>query len=72
MARLTPDIASRELNPEFYDKDKRFAAQFLGITIWTVDRYVHLKTLPHIKLNNRLVRFRLSDLIAFAESQRVA
>jgi len=68
MAQKQPDNP----NTEPYDKTKRFAAQFLGVTVWTIDRYVMDRKVPHIKLNNKLVRFKLSDLIAFAEGQRVA
>ena len=57
---------------EPYNKTKRDAAQFLGVTVWTIDRYIKERKVPHIKLNNHLVRFRISDLIQFAEKQRVA
>ena len=55
-----------------YNLTKVDAAQFLGIKVTTVDRWVMDKKLPHIKLHGRLVRFRLADLIKFAEKQRVA
>jgi excisionase family DNA binding protein len=57
---------------EPYDKTKQDAAKFLGVTVWTIDRYIQKRKVPHIKLNNHLVRFRLSDLVQFAEKQRVA
>ncbi|HZF24003.1 MAG TPA: helix-turn-helix domain-containing protein [Burkholderiales bacterium] len=55
-----------------FDKTKRDAAEFLGVTVSTIDRYVRKRKVPHIKLNNHLVRFRISDLVKFAEKQRVA
>ncbi len=57
---------------EPYDKTKRDAAEFLGVTVWTIDRYMKSRNMPHIKLANHLVRFRSSDLVEFAERQRVA
>ncbi len=72
MAQTQLEKPGQELNREFYDKDKRFVAQFLGVSIWTVDRLVLNGSIPHIKLNHRLVRFKVSDLISYMESQRVA
>lgn len=72
MTQVKPDKSFQQLDPERYDKTKRFAAEFLAVSVFTIDRYVLDRKLPHIKLNNRLVRFKLSDLVAFAESQRVA
>ena len=57
---------------EPYNKNKRFAAKFFGVSVYAVDRWVIDRTIPHIKLNNRLVRFRLSDLRRHAEERRVA
>lgn len=70
MAQIKPDKA-RSSNAEPYDLTKKDAAAFFGLSIWTVDRYIVDRKLPFIKLNNRLVRFRLSDLIRFAEGQRM-
>jgi hypothetical protein len=70
MRRIEAD--QTHLSQEPYDKDKRFAAGFLGVSRFSIDRYVCKRKLPHIKLNNRLVRFRVSDLVSFAERQRVA
>jgi len=53
-------------------KTKREAAEFLGVTVWTIDRYMKDRKLPHYKLAGHLVRFRMSDLIRFAEKDRVA
>jgi len=60
MTQVKPDKARQKPDPEPYDKDKNFAAAFLGVTVFTIDRYVIDRKLPHIKLNNRLVRFKLS------------
>jgi predicted site-specific integrase-resolvase len=57
---------------EPYDKTKRDAAAFLGVTVWTIDRYIKKRKVPYVKINNYSVRFRLSDLVQFAERQRVA
>jgi predicted site-specific integrase-resolvase len=57
---------------EPFDKTKQDAARFLGVTVWTIDRWIMAQKVPHIKLNNHLVRFRISDLVKFAEKQRVA
>jgi excisionase family DNA binding protein len=62
--------AERAQDP--FNKTKLDAAEFLGVKVATIDRWVIDRKLPHIKLNNRLVRFRLSDLVQFAEKQRVA
>ena len=72
MRQDKPDKPSQGTAPEFYDRDKRFVAQFLGLSPFTVDRYVLAGEIPHIKLRNRLIRFKISDLVKFAESQRVA
>jgi hypothetical protein len=66
------NVKHQALDPEPYNKTKRFAADFLGVELCTINQYVSRRQLPHIKLNNKLVRFKLSDLIRFAEKQRVA
>ena len=50
---------------------KADAAEFLGIRMATVNKWVMSRKLPHVKLG-KLVRFRQSDLSQFAENQRVA
>ncbi len=69
-AAMKPKKAERI--QDAYNLTKPDAAQFLGVKVTTVDRWVMSRKLPHIKLNGRLVRFRLSDLIEYAEKQRVA
>lgn len=73
MAQRKPEKAnSFRPDTDPYNLTKKFAAEFLGVSQWTIDRYVLDRKLSHVKLNNHLVRFRLSDLIQFAEKQRVA
>jgi excisionase family DNA binding protein len=64
--------AHRSANAEPYNKTKRDAANFLGVSVYSIDRYVIDRRIPHVKLLGRLVRFKESDLVAFAEKQRVA
>ena len=66
------NAASAESSSEPYNLTKRDAARFFGVSPYTVDRYVLDRKLSFVKLNGKLVRFRLSDLVAFAEQQRVA
>jgi excisionase family DNA binding protein len=63
---------AEQIPEEPYNLTKIDAAEFLGIKVTTVNKWVIDRKLPHIKLHGRLVRFRRSDLVRFAEDQRVA
>ena len=55
--------ASRFLN-------KREVAEYLGISIYTVDVWVSQKRIPHIKLGRRVL-FDSSDIDKWMEEQKV-
>jgi excisionase family DNA binding protein len=48
------------------------AARFLGVPIGTVYGWVHRKTIPHLRLGDRLVRFDREALTQWLESHKVA
>jgi predicted DNA-binding transcriptional regulator AlpA len=49
-------------------KDKKFTARFFAVSLGTVDRWVSQGRGPrYIKVGN-LVRFRMEDLVAFADA----
>lgn len=52
--------------------DKREAAQYLGLSVRTVDYYIQKRLLPFYKIGGKTVRFKLSDLDAALERFRVA
>jgi excisionase family DNA binding protein len=56
-------------NNTSYLKNKQFAAEFLGVSVATVDRWVmNGRGGPrHVKIGN-LVRFRPEDLQSFVEA----
>jgi excisionase family DNA binding protein len=43
----------------------RDVAERMGVSEWTVYRWVTTKRLPCIKLSNRVLRFNLSDIEAY-------
>lgn len=49
-------------------KDKQFAADFYGVSVAKVDRWVMNGDGPRFVEIGRHVRFRYEDLIAFAEA----
>jgi len=61
-----------EKSGEQYLKDKKAAAQFLGVSVATINRWITEKRggPVHIKIGN-LVKFLPEDLMAFVESRRV-
>jgi excisionase family DNA binding protein len=56
-------------NPELLDY--RGAAEFLGLSEFTLRRYVSLRRLPFIKVGAKLVRFEPARLLDWIDSQRV-
>ncbi|TFH50686.1 MAG: DNA-binding protein [Methanothrix sp.] len=56
-------------NPDLLDY--REAAEFLGLSEFTLRRYVSMRRLPFIKVGAKLVRFEPARLLAWIESQRV-
>jgi len=47
------------------------AADFLGLSEYTLRRYVSLGMLPHVKLGPKLVRIKPAELIAWLDSRAV-
>jgi excisionase family DNA binding protein len=47
-------------------------AALLGVARKTVYGWVYAKTIPHVKFGRSVLRFRLSDIEAWAESRAVA
>jgi excisionase family DNA binding protein len=52
--------------------DYRGAAAFVGLSEYTLRRYVSNGRLPHVKLGLKLVRFEPDALRRWVESHRVA
>jgi len=51
--------------------DYSTAADFVGLSEYTLRRYVSMGRLPHIKLGSKLVRFEPERLRQWVESRRV-
>jgi len=51
-----------------YLRNKRYAARFFGVSLWTIDRWVAANRIPYVKLHGHLIRFRPEDLVAFIEA----
>ena len=51
--------------------NKREIADYLGVTIWTIDSWVSCRRIPHLKVGGRLVRFDLSEVLEWLKTQRV-
>ena len=51
--------------------DYRAAAQYLGLSEYTLRRYVSRKLVPHVKLGLKLVRFKPETLRAWLEEHSV-
>ncbi len=52
--------------------DYAAAADFIGLSEYTLRRYVSLGKLPYVKLGAKAVRFEPDQLTAWVESQRHA
>lgn len=52
--------------------DENAAADLLGVEPRTIRLWRRCRGLPHYKLTRKIVRFKESDLIQWAESHRVA
>jgi excisionase family DNA binding protein len=50
--------------------DYRGAAEFIGLSEFTLRRYVSHRKIPFVKLGEKAVRFEPSQLISWVESQR--
>ncbi|MGD0826594.1 MAG: helix-turn-helix domain-containing protein [Desulfobaccales bacterium] len=48
------------------------AAQFLGVSPYTLRRYVALRLIPFTRIGKRLVRFQMSALESYLARQTVA
>ena len=60
----------RSYASEPYNLTQRDAARFLKLSLSTIGRYVREGKMPHVRLNNRTVRFRMSELVEFAERSK--
>jgi hypothetical protein len=49
--------------------NKAQCAAFLGIKIRTLDKYVHEKRIPFIRLSQKLVRFHVGDVLFALRNQ---
>jgi len=54
-------------NESSYLKDKRYAARFLGVSIYTIDRWVMNGVGPRFIRVGKQVRFKPEDLADFVE-----
>ena len=50
--------------------DYKAAATFVGLSEYTLRRYVSMRRLPFIKVGAKLVRFEPARLLRWIESQR--
>ena len=51
--------------------DYKSAAAYLGLSEFTLRRYVSLGFIPYLKLGPKLVRFNIQDLEKWLESRKV-
>ena len=51
--------------------DYREAADFIGLSEYTLRRYVSMGKIAHVKLGSKLVRFEPDSLRRWVESRRV-
>ncbi len=58
--------------PENTRVNYKGAAEYLGLSEFTLRRYVSLGFVPHLKLGPKLVRFNIQDLDKWLESRKVA
>lgn len=62
-------IVNNKDDAEFLNS--RQAAAFLGVSVDTIYSWVFHRSVPHYKLQNKLLRFKKTDLIQFMEGMRV-
>ncbi len=49
----------------------RQAATFLGVPVGTLYAWVHTRTIPHVRLGPRLVRFSRANLLAWVDARAI-
>jgi len=73
MTPMTPSTtteADQILEQTAYNRDERFVARFYGVDVETVRGWRKRGTGPRCrKINGKLIRYSLSDLISWGESQ---
>ena len=47
------------------------AAEVLSVTPRTIREWTSLKKIPHVKITSRCVRYRVADLLQWAEENKV-
>jgi len=50
----------------------RQAATFLGVPVGTLYAWVHTRSIPHVRLGPRLVRFSREKLVAWVDARAIA
>lgn len=66
----TTDQLPTELQATAYNRDERFTAAYLGVKIETLRTWRKRRCgPPWRKINGRLVRYSLADLMAWVDSQ---
>jgi excisionase family DNA binding protein len=61
--------SQKKLQSRFWDK--RELAEYLGISIYTVDAWVSQKRIPFIKMGGRKVMFDKKEIEKWIDEQRV-
>lgn len=64
MSELVDEVDSRMLT-------YRQAATFLGVPVGTLYAWVHTRSIPHVRLGPRLVRFSREKLVAWVDARAV-
>ena len=49
----------------------RDLAEKYGVSPWTIYRWVATKRIPHVKVSNRVIRFRRQDVEAYENAHTV-
>ena len=62
-------VVCNSLDLETPNKTKKDVANFLGITVRTVENMMAQSSLPFYRLGTRRVRFRFSDVLAWMEEK---
>jgi predicted site-specific integrase-resolvase len=57
------------MTEEDHLRNKKEGARFLGVSVPTLERYMRDYGLPYVRLSAGVVRFRLCDLMEFAEQR---
>lgn len=70
---MTPNPYKKERDPQFEDRwvDTYGACKYMSVTMPWLYQAVAKGILPHSKINDRMLRFKLSELEDFMQRNRV-